>query len=97
MKEIAVVGNPEFTLGFRLAGIRIVVDDVSQVASLFSNATIGVVIMQEEIFAGLDPRVREDVVSSLDPVFVVLSKETRQDELRKMIIQSIGVDLMKEN
>ncbi len=96
MKEIAVVGSPEFSLGFRLAGIRAVFDGAAELSTLFSHPTIGVVIMQQEVFSELDVRVREDVVSSLDPVFVVLSKEVRQDELRKMIIQSIGVDLLKE-
>ena len=98
-KDIAVVGTPEFTLGFRLAGIKNVVDSSQPEASLgkfLGNQQIGIVIIDEETMRKLDDDTREQVVASISPVFVVVGKVAAQDELRKMIIQSIGVDLMKE-
>jgi len=61
-----------------------------------NNEKTGIVIIDENTMEGLDDYTKELVVSSISPVFVVVSETTQQDELRKMIIQSIGVDLMKD-
>ena len=100
MKEIAVFGDAAFTLGFRLAGIRNAVDvknPVEDLKELRRNKQVGIIIIDEQTMNALDTRTREDVVSSLDPVFVTVSMKDSQEELRKMILQSIGVDLQKEN
>ena len=100
MKNIIVVGEPKFTLGFRLTGIRKTINVTEKVAGVFeeilSDANAGIVIVDEVTMAKLDERVRQDVVSSIDPVFVTVSETAAQEELRKMILQSIGVDLLKE-
>ena len=98
-KDIVVVGTTEFTLGFRLAGIKNVVDSSQPEASLatfLGDQQVGIVIMDEETMQKVDDDTREQVVASICPIFVVVGKGAAQDELRKMIIQSIGVDLMKE-
>ena len=100
MKQLAVIGKPEFTLGFKLTGIREVIDTLNpkeDIAKILQNENYGIIILDPEIMADLDEYTKEQVVTSINPVFVVVSKEASQDELRKMIIQSIGVDLMKEN
>lgn len=96
MKSVAVVGGSEFTLGFQLAGIRNV-HDVRDVPDLLEQEDLGIVIISEEAMKELDSRVREDVVSSISPVFVAVSREANQAELRKMIIHSIGVDILKDD
>ncbi|MBI2112938.1 V-type ATP synthase subunit F [Candidatus Woesearchaeota archaeon] len=99
MKEIAVIGPVEFTLGFRLAGIKHVVDTGSLsegMVKLLDNSEVGIVITDEETMSSLDEYIKEKVIGSINPVVVVVSDKVQQDELRKMIIQSIGVDLMKE-
>jgi len=95
MKEIVVVGEPEFTLGFRLAGIRKVLD-AEKIPQLLDDKSIGIVILNQQTMDNLDERIREEVVASISPVFVVVAETAEQGELRKMIIQSIGVDLLKE-
>ncbi|PIN74291.1 V-type ATP synthase subunit F [Candidatus Woesearchaeota archaeon CG10_big_fil_rev_8_21_14_0_10_45_16] len=95
MRSIAIVGEPEFTLGFRLAGIRQVVGK-ENIKELLDDKTVGIVIIDEATMQDLDPRLKDDIVASVDPVFVVVSETAKQEELRKMIIQSIGVDLLKE-
>ena len=95
MKEIVVVGEPEFTLGFRLAGIRKVLD-AEKIPQLLDDKSIGIVILNQQTMDNLDERIREEVVASISPVFVVVTETAEQGELRKMIIQSIGVDLLKE-
>ncbi|MFH1275499.1 MAG: V-type ATP synthase subunit F [Candidatus Woesearchaeota archaeon] len=99
MKDIAVVGKSEFTLGFRLTGIKNVVETNNakeDIVKFLNNDKIGIVIMDEKTMEELDDYTKELVVGSISPVFVVVSETAQQDELRKMIIQSIGVDLMKD-
>lgn len=95
--ELAVAGGSDFTLGFRLAGIGHVVDvrGDRDVIGLLHEQQVAVVIMDQQTFDGLSEPLRDDVMKSIKPVFVVLS-EKPQDELRKMIIRSIGVDLLRE-
>jgi V/A-type H+-transporting ATPase subunit F len=97
MTELAVLGQSEFTLGFRLTGIKKVVDmkDEKDVDDMLGLKDVGVVIMDQKSFDGLSEFKKERVVESNNPVFVVVS-DAPQEELRKMIIRSIGVDLMNE-
>ncbi len=102
MKEIACLGSEAFTLGFRLTGIRrcITLKDTAdllvQAAALRDEKTAGIVIVEESALAQLDGPDREDIEDSVDPVFIPLATETAGDNLRKLIIKSIGVDLWKE-
>lgn len=99
MNKIVVLGKPEFTLGFALTGIRdgINVTDINKdVKNCLSNDDMSIVIMDEDSMGELDPRIKEDVVASIKPVFVVVSTTSQQQELRDMILQAIGVDLLKD-
>ena len=95
--EIAVAGSSEFTLGFRLTGIKKVVDVRSDddIMKLRNDASVGIVIMDQKTSEGLSEHVKEEIVNSINPVFVVVSAQPQQ-ELRKMILRAIGVDLLKE-
>ncbi|MDP7116428.1 MAG: V-type ATP synthase subunit F [Candidatus Woesearchaeota archaeon] len=95
--DVAVAGGHGFTLGFRLAGIRKVVDVKSgeDVEKLLKSEQVGIVIMDQETYNGLSEDLKESVVGSIKPIFVVVSDKP-QEELRKMIIRSIGVDLLRE-
>ena len=99
MNKIVVLGKPEFTLGFALTGIRDVINVTKvndDVKSCLSNNDISIVIMDEDSMNELDSRIKEDVVASIKPVFVVVSATSQQQELRDMILQAIGVDLLKD-
>jgi V/A-type H+/Na+-transporting ATPase subunit F len=102
-KEIAVIGDAQFTLGFRLGGIKHVFDitgknDATQgVQNLLEDDKIGIVVIDEPTMGMLDEHIKHDVVTSITPVFVTVSATAQQEELRKMILQSIGVDLLKED
>ncbi len=105
MKQFVVIGRPEFTLGFQLTGIREVVtlksDEkefiINTVRPFLARQDLAIVIIDEPTMQILDERTHDEAVSSLSPVFVVVSATAQQDALRKMIRQSIGVDLMKES
>ncbi len=101
MKKIACLGTEAFTLGFRLAGIRSVVnmsdkqDILDQIRALRTDKDIGIVIIDEQILDKLESHDRAMVEESVSPVFVPLSTKSSSDSIRKLIIKSIGVDLWK--
>jgi len=102
MKEIACLGSEAFTLGFQLTGIRRCItlagteELLEQAAKLREEKTAGIVIVEESALAQLDGLSRTEIEDSVDPVFIPLATETTGDNLRKLIIKSIGVDLWKE-
>ncbi|MFT4891126.1 MAG: V/A-type H+-transporting ATPase subunit F [Halobacteriales archaeon] len=104
-KEIAVIGSPEFTTGFRLAGVRKFrnvpeedkpseLDDA--VGSILEDEEVGIVIMHDEDLDHLSRSVRNQVETSLDPVFVTLGGGAGSGALREQIKRAIGMDLMGE-
>jgi len=104
-QEIAVVGSPEFTTGFRLAGVREfenVPDDEKDealdaaVERVRSREDVGIVVMHESDLEHLSRDVRGAVQESIDPVFVTLGS-TEQSGLRDQIKRAIGIDLMDDS
>ncbi len=101
MKIIGCAGTEAFTLGFQLAGIRKVVNiyDKSEafdkIWELKDDKGIGIVIVDEKVMEMLDDDDRNDIEESIQPVFVTVSEKSSAENLRKLIIKSIGVDLWK--
>ncbi|MEF8757866.1 MAG: V-type ATP synthase subunit F [Halobacteriales archaeon] len=104
-KEIAVIGSPEFTTGFRLAGVRKFqnvpdeekpseLDDA--VRSILEDDDVGIVVMHEDDLDHLERSIRNTVENSLDPVFVMLGGGAGSGALREQIKRAIGMDLMGE-
>ena len=95
--EIAAAGDAEFTLGFRLAGVKRVYDlKKTPVKELLSNKELGILILNLDDLAALPEHVQEQVRNSSRPVAVVVSKEGGAEEnMRKLIKKSIGVDIWK--
>ncbi len=102
-KKIAVVGDPSFTTGFRLAGVdefREVregdkpseLDDA--VEDVLENTDVGIVVMHQSDLSHLSRGVREDVETSVEPTVVTLGGEG-EGQLREKIKQAIGIDLME--
>ena len=104
-QEIAVVGSPEFTTGFRLAGVRRfenVTDDEKDerlddaVTSALDDDDVGIVVMHDEDVEQLSRTVRQRVETSVEPVVVTLGGGTGSGNLREQIKRAIGIDLMDE-
>jgi len=109
--DLGVVGGSEFTLGFMLAGIKKIftletnkeetkeaakIEAEKIIENLLSQKETGIIIIDDHFLHALDERMREKVERSVRPVFVPVSTEASQETLRKMIIKSIGVDLMRD-
>jgi V/A-type H+-transporting ATPase subunit F len=105
-QEIAVLGSPEFTTGFRLAGVR-KFEDVPEdekgerldeaVERTLSDDDVGIVVMREDDLSHLSRDVRESVQASVDPVLVTLGGGAGGGGLREQIKRAIGIDLMAED
>lgn len=104
-QEIAVVGSPDFTTGFRLAGVRRfenVPDDEKPseldpaVERVLSAEDIGIIVMHQDDLEYLSRDVREAVETSIEPTVVVLGGGA-QSGLREQIKRAIGIDLMSED
>ena len=96
MVTIAAFGDGEFVLGFSLAGVVPVSrkENIEQeFQKLLQDEKYGILIVQESMLAGIRSSLRIKAENSLKPVVMPLSEEAAGDDLRKMIIRSIGVDV----
>lgn len=104
-QEIGVVGSPDFTTGFRLAGVRefanVPEDEKPDrldeaVTEMFEDDGIGIVVMHDDDLDHLSRTVRRDVETSVEPVLVTLGGDSSGGALREQIKRAIGIDLMDE-
>ncbi len=96
--EIAVIGNDEFVLGFRLAGVRRVFvanpDNYQEkMLEAMSQQSIGILAVDAKDLDNLSPAVRHKVMDSIQPVVVPVGGD--QSDLREKVKRAIGVDLYK--
>ena len=105
-QEIAVVGSPEFTTGFRLAGVRKFenvpeeqkgeeLDDA--VSAVLADEEVGIVVMYDEDLGYLSRNVRAEIEGSVEPTLVTLGGGAGSGGLREKIKRAIGIDLMEED
>ena len=104
-QEIAVVGSPEFTTGFRLAGVRRfenVPDDEKDaqlddaVTTVLEDDGVGIVVMHDDDLDYLSRTVRQTAETSVEPVVVTIGGGTGGGGLREQIKRAIGIDLMDD-
>ena len=103
-QEIAAVGDPEFTTGFRLAGVRRF-EEVPEpdregaldeaVSTVLEDDDVGIVVMHDEDLEHLSRTVRQTVETSVEPVVVTIGSGTGGGGLREQIKRAIGIDLME--
>lgn len=98
MKDIVVIGGKKFVLGFQIAGISKAFQLSKEqpdrtVRELMNNPEIGLIIISEKSLEKVSEQLREDMLQSIQPVFMVVSDKGSNDDLRKLIKKSIGVDI----
>ena len=98
--EIAVIGTPEFTLGFQLAGVNRLhnpQDDeelATTMRQLLNQNDVGIVVIDSADLIRLSERLRSQIADSITPT--VLGIGTEEDNtLRESIKSALGVDLWK--
>ncbi|MBN1432601.1 MAG: V-type ATP synthase subunit F [Methanomicrobiaceae archaeon] len=99
--EIAVIGNSEFILGFRLAGIQktFAAENSDALAELVTkvmdDAEVGILVMNGEDMAKLPLRMRTTLSDSVKPTVIAIGGEEGGLSIRERIKRSVGVDLWK--
>ena len=98
--EIAIVGSPEFTLGFQLAGVTRLhhpadLEETAKVLrSLLDQIEVGIIVIDSADLTQMPERLRQQVSDSITPT--VLGIGTEEDNtLRESIKSALGVDLWK--
>jgi len=96
--QIAVIGSDEFTLGFRLAGIRqVFIADAEnyqeKMLEAMSQPNIGILAVDAKDLANLSYQVKQKVLDSIQPVVVPVGGD--ESDLREKVRRVIGVDLYK--
>ncbi|MFC6731021.1 MULTISPECIES: V-type ATP synthase subunit F [unclassified Haladaptatus] len=105
-QEIAVIGSPDFTTGFRLAGVRkfenvaeedkeTELDDAVQ--RILDDENVGIVVMHDPDLEYLSRNVRNNVETSVEPTLVTLGGGAGSGGLRDKIKRAIGIDLMEQD
>lgn len=98
--EIAIVGSPEFTLGFQLAGIMRLHnpendEEMSQtLRSMLEEKEVGIIVVDAIDLTRMPDKLRQRMSDSISPT--VLGIGTEEDNtLRESIKSALGVDLWK--
>ena len=99
MSRFIILGEEDFTLGFRLAGIQDIIE-VSEVTAekeikkILDERVDGILVTNNKLVNYLHDRTKQKIEDSVKPVFVVLSEKVEQENIRRMIIKAIGVDIL---
>ncbi|MFA4955366.1 MAG: V-type ATP synthase subunit F [Candidatus Methanoperedens sp.] len=98
--EIAVVGNSDFAIGFRLAGIRKTYDvtssDIeSKIQSVLIDKNVAILIVHNDDLRMLTPHIRQILDDSVEPTVIAIGGKGESTNLRDKIKQAVGVDLWK--
>ena len=98
--EIAVVGKSEFTLGFRMAGVRKILetngdDLVPIIRNILQDKDVGVLVIHNDDMAGLPEKLRITLDELVTPTTITIGGAGESSNLRDKIKQAVGVDLWK--
>ncbi len=99
--KVAVIGDPDFTLGFRLVGIRDVYEVssdeeiVKAVEDVLKRDDVGVVVIKYDDLKKLPYTLRREIDARVTPTFVAVGGVGAVEEIREKIRKAIGVDLWK--
>jgi V/A-type H+-transporting ATPase subunit F len=99
--EIAVIGNSEFILGFRLAGIRktyAAENDEKRneyITSVLQDGQVGILVLNSSDMEKIPRRLRATLENSVRPSVIAIGAEEGGLTMRERIKRSVGVDLWK--
>lgn len=100
--EIAVIGNSEFILGFRLAGIHKTYaaqsdEELSErITSVLADSQVGILVLNSSDMERIPRRLRATLDNSVKPTVIAIGGgEEGGLSMREKIKRSVGVDLWK--
>jgi V/A-type H+/Na+-transporting ATPase subunit F len=95
---IAVIGNRDFVLGFKLAGIHNIFIEQnieSRVISLLTEKETDILVVHDEDYKKLSSGLKKKIHESVKPIVIAVGS-LEEDDLRVKIKKVIGVDLYKK-
>jgi vacuolar-type H+-ATPase subunit F/Vma7 len=98
MTGITVLGNRDFVLGFKLAGIHnsFIEENIeSRVTTLLAEKEVDILVVHDEDYKKLSPGLRKRIFESVKPIVIAVGS-LEEDDLRARIKKVIGVDLYKK-
>ena len=99
--EIAVIGNSEFILGFRLAGIHKTYaaenDEklIEHITSVLRDNDVGILVLNSSDMEKVQRKLRATLENSVKPTVIAIGAEEGGLSMREKIKRSVGVDLWK--
>jgi V/A-type H+-transporting ATPase subunit F len=99
--EIAVIGNSEFILGFRLAGIRKTYAAENEaklteyINGVLGDNDVGILVLNNSDMNRIPVRLRTQLENSVKPTVIAIGGEEGGLSMRERIKRSVGVDLWK--
>jgi V/A-type H+-transporting ATPase subunit F len=100
--EIAVIGNSEFILGFRLAGIHKTYaaenDEilVEHITSVLQDSDVGILVLNAGDMEKVPRKLRVTLENSVKPTVIAIGGDVEGGlSMREKIKRSVGVDLWK--
>ncbi len=98
--EIAVVGNSDFVIGFRLAGVRKTFetnpDDIEEkIKDIMEDRTVAILVLHQDDMSRLPDHLQKTLDDSVEPTIISIGGKGESSNLREKIKQSVGVDLWK--
>ncbi len=103
--KIAVVGNTQLALGFKLAGVAEAYSATGAAASekrmreLIQREDIGLIITTSKVLRSIrDRKLSERIAESVLPMVIEVpdyKEQGQPDTLRRLIMRAIGIDISK--
>jgi V/A-type H+-transporting ATPase subunit F len=100
--EIAVIGNSEFIIGFRLAGIRKTYAAENDeklneyITSVLHDMEVGILVLNSSDMEKIPRRLRATLDNSVKPTVIAIGGDEEGGlSMREKIKRSVGVDLWK--
>jgi V/A-type H+-transporting ATPase subunit F len=99
--EIAVIGNSEFILGFRLAGIHKTYaaenDEhlTAHITRVLQDGDVGILVLNSSDMERIPRKLRVTLENSVKPTVIAIGAEEGGLSMRERIKRSVGVDLWK--
>ncbi len=98
--EIAIVGNSDFVLGFRLAGIRKTYEAAPaemepKIQAVINDKTVGILVIHNDDLKKLSAHMQKIIDDSVEPTIIAIGGKGESTNLRDKIKQAVGVDLWK--
>src|SRR3990167_6604223 len=98
--EVAIIGTDDFVTGFALAGVKntYVADEnvESEIEKVLNIKEIGVLVMEEGQFNGLNIKARRSLEKTIKPVLITISDKGQGANLRELVEgtgKSLSVEL----